>query len=82
VTVWAWALLRVPLDAEMDAPVVAENREAVAKAPGEAAITELHVWRAARGKHACMLSVTTGGKPMPDELRRPPHTAEGVRRVA
>jgi cation diffusion facilitator family transporter len=74
VTVWAWGLLRdsgrVLLDAEMDAPVVAEIREAVAAAPGEAVITDLHVWRVARGKYACILSVTARGEVTSDELRR------------
>jgi cation diffusion facilitator family transporter len=74
VTVWAWGLLRdtgrVLLDAEMDVPVVAEIREVVAACPGEATITDLHVWRVARGKFACILSVTARGEVTPDELRR------------
>jgi cation diffusion facilitator family transporter len=49
VALWARGLLRdtgrVLLDAEMDAPVVAEIREVVAQLPAPASITDLHVWR-------------------------------------
>lgn len=51
VALWARGLLRdtgrVLLDAEMDAPVVAEIREVVAQLPAPASITDLHVWRVA-----------------------------------
>ncbi|KAF1716603.1 CDF family Co(II)/Ni(II) efflux transporter DmeF [Pseudoxanthomonas wuyuanensis] len=63
VSVWAWRLLRdsgrVLLDAEMDAPVVAEIHEVVEQGPLSAVITDLHVWRVGRGKYACVLSVVT-----------------------
>lgn len=61
VTIWAIGLIRdtgrVLLDAEMDAPVVAEIREAIAEGPVEAVITDLHVWRVGTAKYACILSV-------------------------
>ena len=63
VTAWAWSLLRdagrVLLDAEMDAPVVAEVREAIEAGQVPARITDLHVWRVGRGKYACLVSLVT-----------------------
>jgi len=63
VTVWAWGLLRdtgrVLLDAEMDAPVVAEIREVIDEDPNAAVITDLHVWRVGKGKYAVVLSLVT-----------------------
>ncbi|MCP3050703.1 CDF family Co(II)/Ni(II) efflux transporter DmeF [Xanthomonas euvesicatoria pv. allii] len=63
VTVWAWGLMRdsarVLLDAEMDAPVVAEIREVVEQGAVPARITDLHVWRVGRGKYACLVSLVT-----------------------
>ncbi|MEJ0084540.1 MAG: CDF family Co(II)/Ni(II) efflux transporter DmeF [Pseudomonadota bacterium] len=63
VSVWAWGLLRdsgrILLDAEMDAPVVAEVRDAVEKGEVAARITDLHVWRVGRAKYAVVLSVMT-----------------------
>jgi cation diffusion facilitator family transporter len=71
---WAWGLLRdsgrVLLDAEMDAPVVAEVREAVAGLPAPARMTDLHVWRVGREKYACILSLTTAGETRPEDVRR------------
>jgi len=61
VAVWALGLLRdssrVLLDAEMDAPVVEEIREAVAASPVPVRISDLHVWRVGRAKYACILAV-------------------------
>lgn len=63
VTIWAWGLLRdsgrVLLDAEMDAPVVAEVREVIEQGAVPARITDLHVWRVGRGHYACVLSLVT-----------------------
>ncbi len=63
VATWAVGLLResgrVLLDAEMDAPVVEEIREAVAAGGVAAEITDLHVWRVGKGKYACILAVAT-----------------------
>jgi cation diffusion facilitator family transporter len=75
VSLWAYGLLRdsarVLLDAEMDAPVVAEVREVVAGLPSAAEITDLHVWRVGKRSYACILALT-----MPD-----PVTPEAVRRA-
>jgi cation diffusion facilitator family transporter len=67
VSVWAFGLLRdsgrILLDAEMDAPVVAEIREVIERGEVPARITDLHVWRVGRAKYAVVVSVaTTSGK--------------------
>lgn len=65
ITVWAWGLLRdtgrVLLDAEMDHPVVDEIRDVIRELDGSGATTlvDLHVWRVARGKFVCILSLHT-----------------------
>ncbi|MBK7294119.1 MAG: CDF family Co(II)/Ni(II) efflux transporter DmeF [Holophagaceae bacterium] len=66
VAVWAKGLLRdssrVLLDAEMDHPVVAEIREAIATQPewgSETRITDLHVWRVGKGSYACVLALAS-----------------------
>lgn len=63
VSVWAWGLLRdsgrILLDAEMDAPVVAEIREVIERGEVAATITDLHVWRVGRQKYAVVATVTT-----------------------
>jgi cation diffusion facilitator family transporter len=62
---WAWGLLRdsgrVLLDAEMDAPVVAEIREVIETSPVAAEITDLHVWRVGKGKYACIVALAVEG---------------------
>ena len=74
VAAWAYGLLRdtgrVLLDAEMDAPVVAEVREAIDALPGQVELTDLHAWRVGRGKFACVLSLRTQENIGPDEIRR------------
>ena len=74
VSAWAYGLLRdtgrVLLDAEMDAPVVAQIREVVATAPLQAQITDLHVWRVGKGKYACILSLYTEDEDTPDDFKR------------
>lgn len=61
VLIWAKGLLRdtsrVLLDAEMDAPVVAEIHEVIEASPVRAWITDLHVWRVGRGQYACILAL-------------------------
>jgi len=63
VSVWAWGLLRdsgrILLDAEMDAPVVAEVREVIERGAVTARITDLHVWRVGRARYAVVVSVAT-----------------------
>ncbi len=60
VAVWARGLLRdtgrVLLDAEMDAPLVAEIREVIADLP-DAEIRDLHVWRVGQVQYAAVLSL-------------------------
>jgi len=71
---WAYGLLRdtgrVLLDAEMDAPVVAEIHEVIAASPVKAEITDLHVWCVGKGKYACMLSLAVADATEPDYFRR------------
>ena len=63
VSVWAWGLMRdssrILLDAEMDAPVVAEVRDVIERGEVPAKITDLHVWRVGREKYAVVLTVAT-----------------------
>lgn len=74
VTVWAWSLLRdsgsVLLDAEMNASVVQEVREAIEQGKVPARITDLHVWRVGRGKYACVVGVVTSASVDADYFRR------------
>lgn len=74
VSVWAVGLLRdtgrVLLDAEMDAPVTAEIREAIEAGPVKAEITDLHVWRVARGKYACIVGVAAAGSASAEDFHR------------
>jgi cation diffusion facilitator family transporter len=71
---WAIGLLRdtgrVLLDAEMDAPVVAEVREAVSALAGPAILRDLHVWRVGKGKYACIVSIETDAEFAAVEVRR------------
>lgn len=74
VAVWAYGLLRdtgrVLLDAEMDAPVVAEILEVIEAIPVKTDITDLHVWRVGKGKYACIISLATAGEAEPDYFKR------------
>lgn len=73
VLTWAWGLLRasgrVLLDAEMDAPVVAEIHEVIAAEP-DTGIADLHVWRVGRGKYACVVTLVAAQPRSPDHYRR------------
>lgn len=64
VAAWAWGLIRdsgrILLDAQMDAPVVEEIREAIEDSGLDARISDLHVWQVGRGKFACAAEVVTG----------------------
>lgn len=74
VAVWAYGLLRdsgrVLLDAEMDAPVVAEIKEVIDASPIQATICDLHVWRVGKGKYACLVSLATGEDVEPDYFKK------------
>ncbi len=77
VAAWASGLLRdsgrVLLDAEMDAPVVAEVREAIERGAVPARITDLHVWRVGRRKYAVVLSLSTESDKDAEYFRRALH---------
>ncbi|MDO9452085.1 MAG: CDF family Co(II)/Ni(II) efflux transporter DmeF [Stagnimonas sp.] len=74
VAVWAKGLLRdsgrVLLDAEMQAPVVAEIREVIAASPIAARIDDLHVWRVGKNKYACIVGLSTAAAVEPDYFRQ------------
>jgi cation diffusion facilitator family transporter len=65
VALWAKNLIadsgKVLLDREMDAPVVAEIRDAVegCASAGPTRLVDLHVWRVGRQSYSCALSVVT-----------------------
>jgi len=73
VAIWAQGLLRqtgrVLLDAEMDAPVVDDIRQALRQIPG-LQVTDLHVWRVGRGKYACIVSLAASVPVTADQVRR------------
>lgn len=73
VSVWAYGLIRdsgrVLLDAEMNAPVVDEIREVIAASPVKVTLCDLHVWRVAQGKYACILSLATNVDVQPDYFK-------------
>jgi cation diffusion facilitator family transporter len=74
VAIWAVGLMRdsgrILLDAEMDAPVVAEVREVIEQGAVPATITDLHVWRVGRAKYAVVLSITTPSQEDSEYFRR------------
>ena len=74
VAVWAVGLLRdsgrVLLDAEMDAPVVAEIREVIQASPAKAIISDLHVWRVGKGMYSCIVSLVTAADASPDYFKK------------
>lgn len=74
VSIWAIGLIRetgrVLLDAQMDAPVVEEIREAIEEGDVPARISDLHVWQVARGKFACIAEVVTRDGADADHFRR------------
>ena len=75
VTAWAIGLLRdsgrILLDAQMDAPVVAEVREVIEQGPWPARLADLHVWQVGRGKYAVAASVVTSDATLdPDTVRQ------------
>lgn len=69
---WARGLIAqtasVLLDREMDAPVVAQVRQAI-ECDGDAEIADLHVWRVARSRYACVVTVVAKDPLTPDDYR-------------
>ncbi|HCF2590701.1 TPA: CDF family iron/cobalt efflux transporter AitP [Pseudomonas aeruginosa] len=74
VSVWACGLIRqssrVLLDAQMDAPVAAEIRAAIASSPLPAELLDLHLWQVGQGKYACLLSLLTTKEGSADYFKR------------
>jgi cation diffusion facilitator family transporter len=74
VSLWAYGLLRdtsrMLLDAEMNAPVVDEIREAIAASPIKVQLNDLHVWRVGKGKFACILSLATDNEVSPEYFKQ------------
>lgn len=74
VAIWAYGLIRdtskVLLDAEMDAPVVAEIYEVIKESPIKATIDDLHVWRVGKGKYSCILSLNVTEVVHPDYFKQ------------
>lgn len=70
---WAIGLLResgrVLLDAEMDAPVVAEIREVIGTLPAPTTLRDLHVWRVGQGRYACIIALESGTEIDPNGVR-------------
>lgn len=62
VAIWSFGLLRdsgrILLDAEMDAPVVAEVVEVIDDSPLKAQINDIHVWRVGKDQYACVLNLS------------------------
>ena len=74
VSVWAWSLIRacgrILLDAQMDAPVVAEIREAIEDGEVPARISDLHVWQVGPERFPCMVEVVTAPGTDAEHFRR------------
>ena len=73
VAIWVYGLIcqtsKVLLDAEMDAPVVAEIYEVIEESPIKAVIDDLHVWRVGKGKYSCILSLTVAEPVHPEYFK-------------
>ena len=70
---WAIGLIKETgktlLDAEMDHPVVEEIRDVIEDLPVAAKITDLHVWKVAKGKFSCILALETAEALTADQIR-------------
>ena len=70
---WAYGLMqetaKTLLDAEMNHPVVAEIREVIQDLPVRVDVTDLHVWKVAKGKFACILALSSHASISADEVR-------------
>ena len=72
---WSWGLIRETgktlLDAEMGHPVVQEIQEVIEDLDDQIVITDLHVWKVAKGKFSCILSLNQGTQNISaDEVRQ------------
>jgi cation diffusion facilitator family transporter len=74
VAMWAYGLVRdtgrILLDAEMDKPLVAEIHNAINSSAWEGEITDLHVWRIAQNKYACIIAIATQTQITPSDIKR------------
>ncbi|TWC36967.1 cation diffusion facilitator family transporter [Pseudomonas sp. SJZ079] len=72
IALWAKGLLietaKVLLDREMDSPVVARVRAALAQEP-DTELADLHLWRVGRAQFACIVSVVTHGGSSADRYK-------------
>ena len=62
---WTWGLLRdsagILVDKEMDAPVAADIRRVI-ESDGMTRVSDLHVWRVAQNRYACIVTLARSGK--------------------
>jgi cation diffusion facilitator family transporter len=69
---WAILLLkdsgRILLDHEIDSSLAAEIKEHI-ESDGDTRISDLHVWKVADGKYACIVAVVTGRKYSLDDYK-------------
>jgi len=72
IAVWAKGLLletaKVLLDREMDSPIVAQVRTALAQ-EADTEVADLHLWRVGRNQYACIVSVVTHGEASADRYK-------------
>jgi cation diffusion facilitator family transporter len=72
IAVWARGLLletgKVLLDREMDSPIVAQVRTALAQ-EADTEVADLHLWRVGRSQYACIVSVVTHGEASADRYK-------------
>ena len=70
---WSYGLIKETaqtlLDAEMDHPIVEDVREVIERLNVEAQITDIHVWKVAKGKFSCILSLETNENLTADNVR-------------
>ena len=70
---WAFALIKETaqtlLDAEMNHPVVAEIREVLQDLPARVVVTDLHVWKVAKGQFSCIVALETQDTLTADQVR-------------
>lgn len=71
---WSWGLIRESgktlIDAEMDEPIVLDIKQAIELYPSALKLTDLHVWKVAQDKFACILVVEyTKQRVHADDLR-------------
>jgi cation diffusion facilitator family transporter len=61
---WTWGLLRdssgILVDKEMDAPIAGDIRR-ILESDGTSRVSDLHVWRVAQDKYACIVTLARSG---------------------